>query len=113
MLNNMADMFGKIQEMQSKMAELKAQLSQLQVSAESGGGFVKVVANGNREIVQIQIDPDLISKEDVEMLEDLLVAAVNKALKESEKVAQQKMSELTANILPGGLSGLDLSKFGL
>jgi len=113
MLNNMADMFGKIQEMQSKMAELKSQLSQLQLSAESGGGLVKVVANGNREIVQIQIDPDLISKEDVEMLEDLLVAAVNKAMKESDKIAQQKMSELTAKIIPGGLAGMDLSKFGL
>lgn len=109
----MADMFGKLQEMQTKMAGIKAQLAQLQVTAESGGGLVKVVSNGNREILRIHIDPDLITKDDVEMLEDLLVAAVNKALKESETVAQQKMSELTAHLLPGGLSGLDLSKLGL
>ncbi len=113
MMNNMADMFGKIQEMQTKMAEMKAKLGEMQVTAEAGGGMVKVTANGNKELVSIAIDPTLMSPDDVEMLEDLTVAAVNKALREAEKAGQQKMAELTTGMFPGGLPGLDPGKFGL
>ncbi len=113
MLNNMADMFGKIQEMQTKMAEMKAKLGEMHVTADAGGGMVKVTANGNKEVVSISIDPSLVTAEDVEMLEDLTVAAVNKALREAEKASQQQMAELTTGMFPGGLPGLDSSKFGL
>jgi DNA-binding YbaB/EbfC family protein len=113
MMNNMADMFGKIQEMQTKMAEMKARLGELEVTADAGGGMVKVTANGNREVLSISIDPSLVTPDDVEMLEDLTVAAVNKALREAEKAGQQKMTELTAGMFPGGLPGLDPGKFGL
>ena len=112
MLNNMADMFGKIQEMQTKMAEMKARLGEMQVTADAGGGMVKVTANGNKEVISISIDPSLVTADDVEMLEDLTVAAVNKALREAERAAQQKMTELTAGMFPGGLPGMDLSKLG-
>jgi DNA-binding YbaB/EbfC family protein len=113
MMNNMADMFGKIQEMQTKMAEMKAKLGEMQVTADAGGGMVKVTANGNKEVISISIDPSLVTADDVEMLEDLTVAAVNKALREAEKAGQQKMAELTTGMFPGGLPGMDPSKFGL
>jgi nucleoid-associated protein EbfC len=111
---NMADMFGKVQEMQKKMEETKANLGKIEVSAEVGGGMVKVVANGNREIISIKIDKDVIDPNDPEMLEDLVVAGVNKALAEADRNAKEKMMEVTKGMIPGGgIPGMDLSKFGL
>lgn len=108
-MQNMADMFGKINELQQKMEEAKSQLSELEVEAEAGGGMVKVKANGNREIVSISIDRDVVNPDDTEMLEDLVVAGVNKALKEAESASQQKMQEVTKGMLPGGM---DLGSLG-
>jgi nucleoid-associated protein EbfC len=111
---NMADMFGKVQEMQKKMEETKASLGKVEVSAEVGGGMVKVVANGNREVISIKIDKDVIDPNDPEMLEDLVVAGVNKALAEADRNAKEKMMEVTRGMIPGGgIPGMDLSKFGL
>jgi nucleoid-associated protein EbfC len=111
---NMADMFGKVQEMQRKMEETKATLSQIQVTAEAGGGMVRVVANGNREVLSVKIDRDVIDPKDPEMLEDLIVAGINKALSEADRVGKEKMMEVTRGMIPGGgLPGFDLSKFGL
>lgn len=112
-MNNMADMFGKIQEMQTKMAEMKARLGEIEVEAEAGGGMVKAKANGNRELLSVTIDPALSKDDDIEMLEDLVVAAVNKALREAEREGQQKMAELTSGLFPGGIPGMDLGKLGL
>jgi nucleoid-associated protein EbfC len=111
---NMADMFGKVQEMQRKMEETKASLGSIVVGAEVGGGMVKVSANGNREVISIKIDKDVIDPTDPEMLEDLIVAGVNKALSEADQVAKEKMMEVTKGMIPGGgIPGMDLSKFGL
>jgi nucleoid-associated protein EbfC len=111
---NMADMFGKVQEMQRKLEEAKRTLGELEVSAEVGGGMVRVVANGNRQIMGIKVDKDVIDPNDPEMLEDLIVAGVNKALAEAEQAGKEKMADITKGILPGGgIPGLDLSKFGL
>ncbi len=112
-MDNMADLFGKINEFQSKMGELREELSRLEITAEAGGGMVKVRANGNREVIGIQLDPDIVNPDDMEMMEDLIVAGVNKALQKADQASKEKMSELTKNILPGGLPGMDLSKFGL
>ena len=111
---NMADMFGKVQEMQRKMEEAKQKLGELEVSAEVGGGMVKVTATGNRELRSIKIDKDVIDPNDSEMLEDLIVAGVNKALAEADRVGKEKMAEITKGMIPGGgIPGMDLSKFGL
>lgn len=112
-MQNMADIFGKINEFQGKMKEAKERLGELEVHAEAGGGMVRVTANGNREIISIQMDKDVIDPNDPEMLEDLIVAGVNKALAEADRAAQQKMQEITSGMLPGGLGGFDLSQFGL
>lgn len=111
---NMADLFGKMQEMQKQMEGVKRVLAETTVSSEVGGGMVRVVANGNREIVSIRIDKDAVDPSDIEMLEDLVVAGVNKALAEADRVGKEKMAEVTRSMLPmGGIPGFDPSKFGL
>jgi DNA-binding YbaB/EbfC family protein len=114
MNNNMADMFGKFSELQSKVEEAKQELAKLEVEAEAGGGMVKVRANGQRKILDIELDKDVIDPEDAEMLEDLVVAGVNKALEKAEEAAQEKMQNTYKDMIPGGgLPGMDLSKLGM
>jgi len=111
---NMADMFGKISDMQTKMKEVQDRLAEVIVEAEAGGGMVKVKANGKREIISIDLDDDVIDPDDKEMIEDLVVAGVNKALEKAEEAAKQKMQEVYKDILPGGgIPGMDMSKLGL
>ncbi|MBO6523187.1 MAG: YbaB/EbfC family nucleoid-associated protein [Balneolaceae bacterium] len=111
---NMADMFGKIQEMQSKVQETQANLGKVEVEAEAGGGMVKVKANGLRQVLSIKLDKDVIDPEDKEILEDLVVAGVNKALEKADEEAKAKMQEAYKGMMPGGgIPGMDLSKFGL
>ena len=110
----MADMFGKIQEMQSKMQEAQEGLNDVVVEAEAGGGMVKVKANGNKQIVSIEMDKDVVDPEDKEMLEDLIVAGVNKALEKADEASKEKMQEMYKGMIPGGgIPGMDMSKFGL
>ncbi len=111
---NMADMFGKIQEMQAKMQETQAKLGSVIVEAEAGGGMVKVKANGLRQIISIAFDKDVIDPNDKEILEDLAVAGVNKAMELAEEAAKKHMQEAYKGMIPGGgFPGLDLSDFGL
>lgn len=111
---NMADMFGKISSMQAKMKEVQDRLSEVIVEAEAGGGMVTVKANGKREIISIVLDKDVIDPEDKEMIEDLVVAGVNKALEKAEEAAKVKMQEVYKDIIPGGgIPGMDMSKLGL
>jgi DNA-binding YbaB/EbfC family protein len=112
--NNMADMFGKFSEMQEKMQEAQKELDNITVDAEAGGGMVKVTANGQLQIIKITMDEEVIDPDDKEMLEDLIVAGVNKALKKAEEAAQEKMQDTYKNMIPGGgLPGLDLSQLGM
>ncbi len=106
---NMADMFGKLTEFQKRVGEVKQQLSELEVEAEAGGGMVRVTANGNREVTSIKLDRDIVDPNDVEMLEDLITAGINQALKKAEEAAQDKMAEVTKGMLPGGM---DLGNLG-
>lgn len=114
MNQNMADMFGKFSEMQEKIEEAKSKLAELEVEAEAGGGMVKVKANGQRKILSIELDKDVIDPNDAEMMEDLIVAGVNKALDKAEEAAQEKMQDAYKDMMPGGgIPGMDLSKLGL
>ncbi|TVR30288.1 MAG: YbaB/EbfC family nucleoid-associated protein [Balneolaceae bacterium] len=111
---NMADMFGKITDLQGKVKEAQERLGEVIVEADAGGGMVKVKANGKRELISIEVDRDVIDPDDKEMLEDLIVAGVNKALEKAEEAGKEKMQEVYKDILPGGgLPGMDMSKFGL
>lgn len=111
---NMADLFGKMNELQQKMQQAKDEAAAIEVSAEVGGGMVKVTANGNRQITHLKIERDVIDPEDADMLEDLIIAGVNKALADAERAAAEKIQEVARNMIPGGgFPGMDLSKFGL
>ena len=114
MNQNMADMFGKFSEMQEKMEKAKQELSKVEVEAEAGGGMVKVKANGKRKILGIELDEDVIDPDDAEMLEDLVVAGVNKALDKAEEASQEHMQKIYKDMMPGGgIPGMDMSKLGL
>ena len=106
-LPNMSGMMKQIQKMQEKIAQVQEGLEAKTVVGESGGGMVKVTANGKQHIVKIEIDKEVINPSDVEMLEDLVLAAVNKALVDAGKIAQEEMSKVTSGILPN-IPGLNL-----
>jgi len=97
----------QIQKMQERMAEVQEQLEQKTVVGEAGGGMVKVTANGKHHIVRIEIDKEVVNPSDIEMLEDLILAATNKALEESGKMAQEEMAKVTAGMMPN-IPGLNL-----
>jgi len=95
-------MMKHVQQLQAQMLQVQDQLAQETVAASSGGGAVTVVINGQQEIRAVTIDPDAVRPEDVEMLQDLIVAAVNEALRKSRELAEKKMAPLTGALnLPG------------
>ena len=109
---DMMGMMGKVKELQEKMKQAQDELQFLTASAESGGGLVKATANGQRHVVKLEIDESLLTPQDREMLADLVVAAVNKALDEVGEKAKEELKNKTAGLMPN-LPGLDLGNFGL
>jgi nucleoid-associated protein EbfC len=107
---NMQGMLKQLQEMQHKIARVQDELEMKTVTAESGGGMVTVIATGKQKIRQIKIERDALNPEDIDMLEDLIVAAVNKALAEAALIAQADMAKATSGILPN-IPGLSLPGF--
>lgn len=105
-MKDLGRMLKQIQEAQGRMVKLQEELAGRTVEASAGGGMVKVVANGRHEIVSIHIDPQVIDPKDAEMLEDLVVAAVNDARTRVETMVREEMSRLTGGLpLPGGFPG--------
>jgi DNA-binding YbaB/EbfC family protein len=101
-MQNPMKMMQQVQQMQARMAKVQSDLEAETVEASAGGGAVKAVLNGQQKVLSIQIDAQV--AEDVEMLQDLVVAAVNEALERSREVASQRMQEVTAGLgLPPGL----------
>ncbi|HKK82734.1 MAG TPA: YbaB/EbfC family nucleoid-associated protein [Atribacterota bacterium] len=90
------------QDMQKKMEAIKGELAQKEIKVTSGGGMVELVINGQQEIKEIHIEPDIIDPEDKEMLEDLVLAAVNEGIRQSKEMVNEEMSKLTGGMnLPG------------
>ena len=98
----MAKMMKQVQKMQADMAKLQEELGEQTVESSSGGGVVKVVANGKQEIVSVEIKPEAVDPEDVEMLQDLILTAVNDALNQSREMVAGEMNKITGGLnLPG------------
>ena len=104
---NLQGMMGKIQELQSKVAEVQKDLESKRTTGESGGGMVVVTINGKQEVVSIKLEKSIVVPDEIEMLEDLIVSAVNKAIENSQKLAQEEMSKATSGMLPN-IPGLNL-----
>lgn len=99
---NMNNMIKQAQKMQREMAKLQEELEQREVEASAGGGAVTVVASGKKEIKEIKIDPEVVDQDDVEMLQDLVLAAVNEAIRKAEEMVASEMGKLTGGLkLPG------------
>lgn len=107
---NMADLFGKMAEMQQRMSDTQEALGREHVTAEVGGGMVHVTADGRGRVVAVKLERAVVNADEMEMLEDLLIAGVNKALEEAETLRAQKMQEAASSMLP---PGLDLGGMGL
>ena len=90
------------QKLQAKMAKLQEELSEKTIETSSGGGMIKVVANGKQQLVSIQIEKEVVDPEDVDMLQDLILAAVNDALSKSQEMVSGEMGKLTGGLnIPG------------
>lgn len=103
---NMSNLLKQAQQFQSKIAKLQEELGEKTVEASSGGGMVTVVANGRQEILSIRIDPEVIDADDIEMLQDLVLAAVNDALTRAKNMANEEMGKLTHGLNLPNIPGL-------
>jgi hypothetical protein len=103
---NMGNLLKQAQQFQSKMAKLQEELAERTVEASSGGGMVTVVANGRQEILSITIDPEVVDRDDIEMLQDLILAAVNDALARAKSMLNEEMGKLTQGLNLPNIPGL-------
>jgi len=101
------------QKIQEDIAKIKQELAGMKVTGSSGGGMVEVTANGRQQILDIKIDNEPFNSYDIEMIEDLIVAAVNQALERSQELANEQMSKATGGILSNIPEGLKIPGFGL
>jgi DNA-binding YbaB/EbfC family protein len=99
---NMNKLMKQAQQMQAKMEKMQEELEEKTMEATAGGGVVKVVVNGKQELLDIKIDPDAVDPEDVEMLEDLIIAAVNEGMRKVQDMVSQEMGKVTGGMnIPG------------
>lgn len=103
-MGNMGNMMKQAQKMQKEMMKLQEEIEQRTVEASAGGGAVTVVITGKKEIKSITLNPEIVDPDDIEMLQDLIMAAVNEAIRQADEMAAKEMSKITGGLnLPGGL----------
>ena len=103
-MGNMNNMIKQAQKMQKDMMKVQEELEQRHLEASAGGGAVTVVVTGKKELVSIKIKPEVVDPDDVEMLQDLILAAVNEAIRQAEEMVSGEMGKLTGGLgLPGGM----------
>ena len=105
---DMMKMMGEVKEMQTKMKEAQDQLKDIKVTGESGGGMVKVQVNGEKALIGLEIDDSLINLTDKNMMRDLVIAAVNKAVAEADIQSKEHIKKSTEGLMPN-IPGMDLS----
>ncbi|MCK4267295.1 MAG: YbaB/EbfC family nucleoid-associated protein [Actinomycetia bacterium] len=99
---NYAKMMKQMQKMQTEMGKVQDELAGQEIEASAGGGMVTAVVNGKQELLKIEIKPEAVDPEDVELLQDMVLAAVNEALRQTQELANKKMGALTGGLgLPG------------
>lgn len=103
---NQAAMMKQIQKMQDDMQETQKNIEESEFSASSGGGAVEVVVNGSHEVKSIKINPEVVDPDDVEMLEDMLIAALNESIKKANDTMEREMNKITGGVNIPGLNGL-------
>ena len=102
-MKNLGQMMKQAQEMQARMAEMQAKLDQVEVTGAAGGGLISVSLNGKGELKRIKIDPSLVDRDEVEVLEDLIVAAFNDARAKADAASNAEMAKMTQGLpLPPG-----------
>lgn len=101
---NFGNIVKQAQQLQAKMARLQEELANKTVEASSGGGMVTAVVNGRHELVSLRIEKDAVNPEDVEMLQDLIMAAVNEGIRKAQEMATAEMSKLTGGLSIPGLT---------
>ena len=106
---DLSNMFGKMREMQSKLKEVQENLETITAEGESGGGMVKAIVNGRKKVVSVTIEESLMTPQDKEMVQDLVVAAINIALQNVEAKSNDEIKKTTEGMMPN-IPGLDFSK---
>ena len=102
-MKDIGKLLKQAQQMQGKMAEMQQRLAENTIESSAGGGMVKVTMNGRHEVISLKIDPEVVDPADVEMLEDLVIAAVNEARSRIDEMIKAEMSSLTGGISMPGL----------
>jgi len=105
-VHNIGNIVKQAKKMQEKMGRLQQELETRTVEAQSGGGMVRVLVNGKFEIVSLKIEKDVVNPEDIEMLQDLIAAAVNEGIRKSQEMASQEMAKITGGLAIPGLGGM-------
>jgi len=102
MTKGLGNILKQAQQMHTKISQLQEQMADKTVEAGSGGGMVNIVMNGRQEVLSVRIDPEVVNREDIEMLQDLIVAAVNEAIRKSQEMMAEEMKKITGGLnIPG------------
>jgi len=103
MTKGFGNLLKQAQEMHTKIAQIKEEMAGKTVEASSGGGMVNIVMNGKQEVLSIRIDPEVVNREEIEMLQDLIAAAMNEALRKSHEMMTEEMKKITGGLAIPGL----------
>jgi len=102
MTKGLGNILKQAQQMHTKISQLQEEMATKAVEGSSGGGMVNIVMNGKQEILSVRIDPEVVNREDVEMLQDLITAAVNEAIRKSHEMMEEEMKKITGGLsIPG------------
>jgi DNA-binding YbaB/EbfC family protein len=103
MTKGFGNLLKEAQQMHTKITQLQEEMAGKTVEASSGGGMVNIVMNGKQEVLSIRIDPEVVNREEIEMLQDLITAAVNEALRKSQEMMTEEMKKITGGLAIPGL----------
>ncbi len=102
MTKGLGNILKQAQQIHSKISQLQEEMADKTVEASSGGGIIHIVMNGKQEVVNLRIDPEVVNREDIEMLQDLITAAVNEAIRKSQEMMTEEMKKVTGGLsIPG------------